>query len=106
MPADILSVCAQPPEEATSSQTGGAAEALANRLAEASLSDDPGALVPDPLIQWLVQVSHRKAKRLPAALELHTKLCYVNASEMKHAFPSQTPLQLQAILQCNVCAAC
>ena len=101
-----MSVCAQLAEEATSSQTGGAAEALANQLAGASLSDDPGAVVPDPLIKWPVQVSHREAKRLVAALELHQKMCHVNAFEIKHAFPSMSPLQLQAILQCNVCAAC
>ena len=98
-------MCAQPSEEATSSPTGGASEALANRLEEAALSD-PEAVVFDPLIQWPVYVSHREAKRQAVALELHQKLCHVNASEMKHAFPSPTPLQLQAILQWNVCAAC
>ena len=70
VPADILQVCAQPPEEATNSRTGGASEALANQLAEVSLSD-PRAVVLDPLIQWPVQVSHRETKRLAAALELH-----------------------------------
>ena len=58
VPADVLQVCAQLAEGATCSQTRGAAIALANELAVASLSDDPGTLVPDPLIQWPVQVSH------------------------------------------------
>ena len=71
VPADVLQVCAQPAEEATSSQTGGASEALANELAEASLSDDPRAVVPHPLIEWPVQVSHREAKRLAPAPESH-----------------------------------
>ena len=53
-----------------------------------------------------MQVSHREAKKLSAALELHEKLCHVNASAMHHAFSSLSPLQLQAILQCFVCAAC
>ena len=100
-----MQVCAQPQEEATSSRTWGASERLAIRLAEASLADRE-AVVQNPLIQWPVQVSHREAKRLAAAQELHQKLCHVNASEMKHAFLSLTPLQLQAILQCNVCAVC
>ena len=43
---------------------------------------------------------------LSAALESHQKMCHVNASEMHHAFPSLSPLQSQAILQCSVCAAC
>ena len=60
----------------------------------------------DPLITWPVQVSRREARKLSAALELHQKLCHVNASDMHHAFPSLTALQLQAILQCSVCAAC
>ena len=60
----------------------------------------------DPLISWPVQVSRREARKLSAALELHRKMCHVNASDMHHAFPSQTALQLQAILQCTVCAAC
>ena len=62
--------------------------------------------MPDPLIQWPVQVSHQEAKRLAAALELHQKLCHVNASKMQHAFPSLTPLHLGTILQCSLCAAC
>ena len=105
VPADIMHVCAQPQEEVTTSRTRGASETLAIRLVEASLSDLE-AVVQDPLIKWPVQVSHREAKRLSAALELHQRLCHVNASEMHHAFPSLTPLQLQAILQCSVCAAC
>ena len=60
----------------------------------------------DPQITWPVQVSRREAQKLYAALELHQKLCHVNASDMHHAFPSLTALQLQAILQCSVCAAC
>ena len=44
----------------------------------------------DPV--WLVQVSRREAKKLSAALEMHEKLCHVNASEMHHAFPSLSPL--------------
>ena len=86
-----MQVWAQPQEEATSSRTWGASETLAIQLAKASLSD-PEAVVPDPLIQWPVQVSHREAKRLAASLELHQKLCHENASEMKDAFPSLTPL--------------
>ena len=50
VPADVLQVCAQLAEETTSSQTGGAAEELAHQLADTSLSDDPGAVVPDSLI--------------------------------------------------------
>ena len=92
-------------EDATASQTRGASETLTDRLAEASLSD-PEAVVQDPLILWPVQVSRQEAKKLSAALELHQKMCHVNASKMHHAFPSLTPLQLQAILQCSVCAAC
>ena len=92
-------------EDATTSRTGGTVETLAKQLAEASLSD-PEAVVQDPLISWPVQVSRRKAKKLSAALELHQKMCHVNASDMHHAFPSLTSLQLQAILQCSVCAAC
>ena len=57
VPEDVLQVCAQLAEEATIRQRGEASEALANQLAEASLSD-PGAVVPDLLIQWPVQVSH------------------------------------------------
>ena len=53
----------------------------------------------DPLITWPVQVSRRKARKLSVALELHQKMCHVNASDMHHAFPSLTALQLQAILQ-------
>ena len=60
----------------------------------------------DPLRLWPVQVSRREAKKLSAALELHQEMCHVNASDMHHAFSSLTPLQLQAILQCSVCAAC
>ena len=92
-------------EDTTTSQTGGTIETLAKQLAKASLSD-PEAVVQDPLISWPVQVSRREAKQLSAALELHQKMCHVNASDMHHAFPSLTPLQLQAILQCSVCAAC
>ena len=33
-------------------------------------------------------------------------MCHVNASDMHHAFPCLTALQLQAILQCSMCAAC
>ena len=101
----MLQVCAQPAHKATNSRAGGAAEDVANQFAEATLLDDPRAVVPDPLILWPVQVSHREAKRLAAALELHQKMCHVNASEMNHAFPSLSPLQLQAISQCSVCAA-
>ena len=61
VPADIMQVCAQPKEESTTSQRGGASETLAIRLAEASLFD-PQAVVQDPLIQWPVRVSHREAK--------------------------------------------
>ena len=103
--ADIMQVCAQPQEEATTIQTGGASEMLANRIAEASLSD-PEAVVQDPLILWPVQVYRREAKKMSAELELHQEMCRVNASEMHNAFPSLNPLQLQAILQCSVCAAC
>ena len=78
---------------------------LGKQLVEPSLSD-PEAVVQDPLISWPVQVSRREAKKLSAALELHRNLCHVNASDMHHAFPYLTPLQLQAILQCSVCAAC
>ena len=60
----------------------------------------------DTLILWPVQVSRREAKKLSVALEVYQKMCHANASEMHHAFPSLTPLQLQAILQCSVCAAC
>ena len=47
--------------DATTIRKGGAAETLAERLAEASLSD-PEAVVQDPLISWPVQVSRREAK--------------------------------------------
>ena len=33
-------------------------------------------------------------------------MCNVNAFDMHHALSSLTPLKLQAILQCSVCAAC
>ena len=104
-PADIMRVCALPHEEKTTGRTRGASETLANRLAEAYLSG-PEAVVQDPLILWPVQVSPQEANKLFAALELHQKMCHVNASEMHHAFPSLSPLQLQAFLQCSARAAC
>ena len=101
VPADVMQV----QEDATTSLTGGTVEMLAKQLAEASLSD-PEAVVQDPLISWPVQVSRRETINLYAALELRQKMCHVNASDMHHAFPSLSALQLQAILQCSVCAAC
>ena len=51
-------------------------------------------------------MSRRETRKLSAALELHQKMCHVNASDMHHAFPSLTALQFQAILQCSMCASC
>ena len=59
VPADVMLV----QEDATTSRTRGAVETLAKQLAEASLSD-PEAVVQDPLISWLVQVSRCEAKKL------------------------------------------
>ena len=101
VPADVMQV----QEDTTTTLTRGTVETLAKQLAEASLSD-PEAVVQDPPISWPVQVSHRKARKLSAALELRQKMCHVNASDMHHEVPSLTALQLQAILQCSVCAAC
>ena len=81
-------------------------EMLSSKLENASIQDDPEAVLLDPLLQLFVQVSNKEAKRLATTLELHQKLCHVNASEMNIALPSLTPLQLQVILQCNLCGAC
>ena len=86
VPADVMQV----QEDATTSRTGGTVETLAKQLAEAYLSD-PEAVVQDPLISWPVQVSRREARKLSATLELHLKMCHVNASDIDHAFPSLTP---------------
>ena len=99
--ADVMQV----QEDATTSLTGGSVETLAKQLAQTSHSDHE-AVVQDPLFSWSVQVSRREARKLSATLDLHQKIRHVNASDMHHAFPSLTALQLQAILQCSVCAAC
>ena len=94
VPADVMQV----QEGATTSLTRGTVETLEQQLAGVSLTD-PEAVLQDPLITWSVQVSRREARKLSAALELHQRMCHVNASDMHHAFPSLTALQLQAILQ-------
>ena len=91
--------------DVTTSLTRTTVETLEQQLAEASLTD-PDVVMQDPLITWPVQVSRREARKLSAALDLHQKLYHMNASDMHHSFPSLTTLQLQAILQCSVCAAC
>ena len=78
-------------EDATTSLTGGTVEMFEKKLAEASLTD-PEAVAQDALITWPVQVSRREARKLSAALELHRKMCHVNASDMHHAFPSLNAL--------------
>ena len=100
-PADVMQV----QEDATTSLTGRTVETLEQELVEASLTN-PDVLMQDPLITWLVQVSRREARKHSAALEIHQKLYHMNASDMHHSFPSLTALQLQAILECSVCAAC
>ena len=91
-------------EDATTSLTGRTVETLEQQLAKASLTDLE-AVMQDPLITWPMQVSRHEARKLFAALELHQKLCHMSAFDMHHSFPSLTALQLQAILQCSVCAA-
>ena len=88
VPADVMQV----QEDATTSLAGGTVETLEKQLAEASLTD-PEAVVQYPLITWPVQVSRREARKLSAALELHQKMCHVNASDMHHSFPSLNALQ-------------
>ena len=88
VPADVMQV----QKDATTSRTGRTVETLEQQLAVASLSDSE-VVVQDPLITWPVQVSRREARKLSAALELHQKLCHVNASDMHHAFPSLTARQ-------------
>ena len=56
VPADVMQV----QEDTTTSLTGETVETLEKQLAEASLTD-PEAVMQDPLITWLVQVSRRKA---------------------------------------------
>ena len=89
LPADVMQVH----EDASTRLTWRTVETLAKQLAEASLSDLE-AVVQDPQISWPVQVSRRKARKLSAALEMYKKMCHVNASDMHHAFPSLTALQL------------
>ena len=80
-------------EDATTNLTGRTVETLEQKLAIVSLTS-PEVVMQDPLITWPVQVSRHEVRKLSAALELHQKLCHMNASDMLHSFPSLTALQL------------